>query len=264
MAMQVLAIGVLAGIHGTAGGQGPGNLAGPGTKAETGRAGPAATEALPRVLLVPERETTLVAPMVGTVQQLSADLGGPVARGAIVARFECSEQRARVGMARAELQSASEQLAAKERLQGLAAAGDVEVSLARAALAKARAQVELGQAQAAHCAVAAPFSGRIARLHIREHQGVNVGQPIIDLVSTGPLRVRLNAPSRWLAWLKPGAAFSVQIDETGRTYRAVLTAINARVDAASQSIELEGRIDGNPPELLAGMSGVARFGTPGP
>ena len=162
MAMQVLAIGVLAGIHGTAGGQGPGNLAGPGTKAETGRAGPAATEALPRVLLVPERETTLVAPMVGTVQQLSADLGGPVARGAIVARFECSEQRARVGMARAELQSASEQLAAKERLQGLAAAGDVEVSLARAALAKARAQVELGQAQAAHCAVAAPFSGRIA------------------------------------------------------------------------------------------------------
>jgi membrane fusion protein, multidrug efflux system len=78
-------------------------------------------------------------------------------------------------------------------------------------------------------------------------------------VSAGPLKVKLNAPSRWLTWLKPGSRFDVQIDETGRSYPAVVSAINGRVDAVSQSIELEGRIGGNFNELLAGMSGNARF-----
>ena len=49
------------------------------------------------------------------------------------------------------------------------------------------------------------------------------------------------------------------VDETGKTYPAKVTAINARVDAVAQTVELEARIDGRPSELLAGMTGIARF-----
>ena len=59
--------------------------------------------------------------------------------------------------------------------------------------------------------------------------------------------------------LKIGQRFDVDIDETGKTYPAKVTAINARVDAVAQTVELEARIDGRPPELLAGMTGIARF-----
>ena len=38
-----------------------------------------------------------------------------------------------------------------------------------------------------------------------------------------------------------------------------MTAINARVDAVAQTVELEGRIAGKPADLLAGMTGSARF-----
>ena len=51
----------------------------------------------------------------------------------------------------------------------------------------------------------------------------------------------------------------MSIDETGKTYSAKVTALNARVDAVAQTVELEGRIDGKPAELLAGMTGTARF-----
>ena len=54
-------------------------------------------------------------------------------------------------------------------------------------------------------------------------------------------------------------SFEVAIDETRKTYPAKVSAINARVDAVAQTVELEARIDGKPPELLAGMSGIARF-----
>ena len=94
---------------------------------------------------------------------------------------------------------------------------------------------------------------------MRQFQGVTAGQPLVDLVSGGPLKVKLNAPSRWLAWLKNGTPFQVHIDETGKNYPAVVSAINGRVDAVSQSIELEGRVNGTFPELLAGMSGNAVF-----
>ena len=48
-------------------------------------------------------------------------------------------------------------------------------------------------------------------------------------------------------------------NETGRTYPATVALINARVDAVAQTIELEARMVNAEPDLLAGMSGVARF-----
>lgn len=86
-----------------------------------------------------------------------------------------------------------------------------------------------------------------------------MGAPLLEMVSDGPLKLRLNVPSRWLHALKTGTAFEVLIDETRKTYTAKVSAINARVDAVAQTVELEARIDGKNPELLAGMSGVARF-----
>lgn len=219
----------------------------------------APAEVTPRVLLIPQRETTVVSQTVGRIDRLGGELGGSFTQGGELVAFECSEAIARLNMAVAELDSARENHDAKLRLHKLQAAGEVEVSMAAAAVNKARAQTELNKAQVKQCKVEAPFTGRIVKLHVKPFQVVNIGQPLIDIVSAGALKVKLNVPSRWLVWLKPGARFDVRIDETGRSYPAVVSAINARVDAVSQSIELEGRINGTYPELLAGMSGNAQF-----
>ncbi|MFT3802449.1 MAG: efflux RND transporter periplasmic adaptor subunit [Burkholderiaceae bacterium] len=212
-----------------------------------------------RVLLIPQQETTVVSQIVGQINRLGGDIGSAVNKGAALVVFECSELEARLKMSEAELTSAKEQHEAKLRLQGLNAAGEVEVSMAAAAVQKARAQIDVSKAQLKQCVIPAPFAGRIVKLHVRQFQGVTAGQPLVDLVSGGPLKVKLNAPSRWLSWLKTGAPFQIRIDETGKTYPAVVSAINGRVDAVSQSIELEGRVGGSFPELLAGMSGNAEF-----
>ena len=234
----------------------------PATTAATPTPTPAAVspvEPVIRVLLIPQRETTVVSQIVGQINRLGGDIGTSVNQGAALVNFDCVELEARLKMSEAEQTTAREQHEAKVRLQGLNAAGEVEVSLAAAAVEKARAQTDLSKAQLRQCVIAAPFSGRIVKLHVRQFQGVNVGQPLVDLVSSGPLKLKLNAPSKWLSWLKPGAKFDIKIDETGKTYPAVVSAVNGRVDAASQSIEIEGRVSGSFQELLAGMSGNARF-----
>jgi RND family efflux transporter MFP subunit len=212
-----------------------------------------------RVLLSPELETVLVAEMPGRIAQLNALLGGKVAKGRVVVAFDCAEAAARQRMAEAEYASAKETLTAKEGLRKLDAAGDMEVSLATAAADKAKAAIGVARAQVGQCTVAAPFTGRVVKIHVKPHQGVNVGAPLVEMVSDGPLKIRLNVPSRWLRELREGTPFEVAINETGRSYPAHVTAINARVDAVAQTIELEARMDSAQPELLAGMSGIAHF-----
>ena len=107
--------------------------------------------------------------------------------------------------------------------------------------------------------MAAPFSGRVARVYVRPHESVNAGAPLLDLVSDGPLKLRLNVPSRMLRDLRIGSQFNVNVTETGKSYTAKVSAINARVDAVAQSIEIEGRLTAPASELLPGMSGVAQF-----
>lgn len=215
-----------------------------------------------RVLLTPEVETTLVSPILGRIRAVNVTLGSSFQKGRVLVDFDCQEQQARVNMGQAELVAARENHEAKLRLQGLQQAGEVEVNLAAAAVNKAQAQLDLYRTQAAQCVVVAPFGGRAVKVHVKPFQGVQAGAPLVEIVSTGPFKLRLNVPSKWLAWIKPGTPFEVTIDETGKTYAARITAINARVDAASQSVEVEGAIQNRSGELLAGMSGAARFKPP--
>lgn len=212
-----------------------------------------------RVLLSPELETTLASQMVGRIARLEARLGAPVKAGQPLLSFDCAEAQARLKMSQAENAAARETLGVKQRLLRLEAAGDLEVAMARAEVQKTAAAIEVSRAQLAHCEVQAPFDGRVVKVHVKPHQGVNIGAPLVELVSDGPLKLRLNVPSRQLRQVRQGTPIEVDIMETGRSYVARVTAINARVDAVAQTIELEASLVDAPPELLPGMSGVARL-----
>ena len=212
-----------------------------------------------RVLLIPDSETTLSSPVTAKIKMLSATIGASIASGQTLISFDCDEAVARLTMASAELSGAVESHEAKIRMQGLEQASDVEVALAASAAAKARGQVALQKAQVAQCTVVAPWSGRVAKVHVRNHMSVTPGQPMLDLVKSGPLRIKLNIPSRLISKIRAGTLMDVSIDETGITYQARIQAFNSRVDPVSQTIEIEAAVSKNHPELLPGMSGVANL-----
>jgi RND family efflux transporter MFP subunit len=217
------------------------------------------SQAAVRVLVAPEQEATLFSQGIGRIVAVDASLGSRFKAGATLVSFDCDEQAARLKMAQAELSAARETHNGKLRLQGLKAAGELEVSLAAAAAQKAEAQVTLYRAQQAYCFVKAPFDGRVVKLHVKAYEGVNQNAPLLEIISDGPLKLRLNVPSTWMRWLKSDTAFQVHIDETGKDYTARVSAMNGRVDAVSQSVELEGAFTGDTTDLLPGMSGTAHF-----
>ena len=214
-----------------------------------------------RVLLIPDEETTVSRSgsslAAARINKLNVTLGSTFSAGKTLITFNCNAPRARLAMAKAELSAAVETHTAKLRLQGLEQAGDVEVALAASVVAKARAEVRLGELQISYCSIKAPWDGRVAKVYVRNHMTVTPGQPMLDLVKSGPLRLRVNVPSRLLSQLKVDSQFEVTIDETGKTYQASVAAINSRVDSVSQTVEIEGLMTQSFPELLAGMSGTA-------
>lgn len=212
-----------------------------------------------RVLVIPNGETVLASPVAGRITAVNVGLGRPFRQGAVLISLDCGEPEARLAMATADMASATEEYEAKLRMQGLEQASDVEVALAASAVAKAKAQADLFKFQISQCSITAPWAGQTAKLHVRSHMTVTPGQPLLDLVRSGVLLLKLNVPSRWATSLKNDQAFQVAVDETGKTYPARVQRINSRVDPVSQTIEIEATLLARHAELLPGMSGVATF-----
>jgi len=212
-----------------------------------------------RVLVAADEESALAAQMTGTVVAVNAKLGWHIGAGQALVQFDCKEPEAHLKMAQAEFYGAQQTYESKIKLQAMQSVGELEVQQAAAAAEKFKAQIQLYQAQLKYCTVKAPFSGRVTKLRVKAFESVAVGQPLLEVVNDRKLKLQLNVPSAWLAQLKVGAVFAVHIDETAKDYEARVQRINGRVDAVSQSVEIEGELRGNAADLLPGMSGTASF-----
>ena len=211
------------------------------------------------VLVTSGDETTLSSQMAGKIRKINFGLGDNVAIKSVILEFDCEEGVAQLEAAAAEYRGARETHLTKMRLQALGAAGELEVTVAASAADKARSQISLRESQLAYCKVVAPFSGRLVKMRVKLAESVSLGQPLLELVNPGSLKAQLYVPAAWLGWIKPGTPFTVKTSQDGRTYRARVSKLNARVEGVSQSLELEARFEGSTQGLLPGMVGTAVF-----
>lgn len=215
-----------------------------------------------RAQLMPRRYTTLAAEIGAKVSRLPVPEGGSFRAGQALIAFDCSLPQAQLNKARAALAAAEKTWAANRRLNELNSVGKVELEVSEAEVAKAKAEVAANAAVIAKCSVPAPFPGRVAEQKVREQQYVQPGQALLEILDDSALELEFIVPSPWLAWLKPGYAFQIKIDETGKTYPAKVQRLGARVDPVSQSVKLSAAIDGKFNELIAGMSGKVTLTPP--
>ena len=210
-------------------------------------------------LITADQEATLSAQMAGKIKKVNHKIGQSFAAGATLIEFDCDESQAKLDALNAEYLGARETHLAKLRLQGLGAAGDLEVTLAAAAGEKAKSQVKQQETQMAFCQIKAPYAGRVVRLKTKQAESVAPNQPLLEIVAVDHLKATINVPSAQAANLKAGSPLTIEIRETGRKYPAKVAGLNARVDGVSQSLEIEVAFTGNTIGLLPGMIGYALF-----
>lgn len=216
-----------------------------------------------RAQLSARNAVTLSSELAARIATLALRDGDAFREGQVLVSFDCSLFDSQLQKAEASTEAANAMVMSNQRLAELNSIGTYELAQAKARLKEAQAEAAGMRTVVKRCAIAAPFTGRVARRHAAAHQYVTPGNPLLDIVETGRMEVQMIVPSRWLVWLKPGAPFTVQVDELGKTSPARVQRLGAQIDPVSQSIAVVGVIDGTPAAgLLPGMSGWALFAQP--
>ena len=212
-----------------------------------------------RVQFVPYQQSVLASELSAKIISLPFREGDAFRAGQALVGFDCDFFRAQLNKAEASSEAAVQTLKVDRRLAQLNSIGTLDVDLAAAKLREAQAEVGAMQVTVSKCTLAAPFSGRVAKLDAQAYEYVSPGKPLLEILATNRLELQMIVPSKWLAWLKIGGPFSVKVDELDRDYTGRIVRLGARIDPLSRTISLAGGIDGSHPELLAGMSGTALF-----
>lgn len=180
-------------------------------------------------------------------------------KGDLLARFDCSAYQAQLTAAQAAARAAREELTQNRQLGEMKSVGRHTIALSEAHLAQAQAESQVYQIQVNRCRTTAPFDGRIVSRKIQVSEYVAQGTPLLEIVDNRHLEIHLLVPSRWLPTLKHKQTFIFTPDETGQPLQAEIVRIGARIDESSQTLTLIGRLLKPDDNLLAGMSGNARF-----
>lgn len=215
-----------------------------------------------RTQFVPRNEVVLSSEIAARISSLPLREGEAFRTGQTLISFDCSLYQAQLNKTQASLEAARQTLAVNKRLADLNSIGALELQQAEAKVKEGTAELAYMQATVAKCGIAAPFAGRVAKRQVAAHQYVTPGTPLLAIVDSAPPELQMIVPSRWLAWLKPGLRFTVQVDELGRGVPARVQRIGARIDPVSQSVALTGVLEGEAAQILPGMSGWANFPVP--
>lgn len=212
-----------------------------------------------RAQLGSRNAVTISGELAARIATLSLREGDAFRTGQTLVGFDCALYHSQLRKAEASVEAAAALVHSNQRLVELNSIGKFETEQARAHLKVAQADATTARTVVSRCSIAAPFNGRVAKRHAAAHQVVAPGTPLLDILETGQLEVQMIVPSRWLAWLKPGVGFAVEVEELGKRFPAKVQRLGARIDPVSQSISVVGVIDGNHPALLPGMSGWAVY-----
>lgn len=220
------------------------------------------SEQLIKAQLTPVNYTTLVAEISGRISNIGFKDGESFAQAAVLVEFDCELQRAQLQRVTAEMAIAERNADANARLLARGAVSQLEADNAKSELDRARAQAKELEVLVNKCSVTAPYVGKVGERFVRAEQFVQAGEPLMDILDDSAMELEFIVPSTWIAWLNQGYAFDVEMEETQKTYPAIISRIGARIDPISRTVKVVGVIDGQFVELKPGMSGSIKMKAP--
>lgn len=129
-----------------------------------------------------------------------------------------------------------------------------ELRVQLAAIQGLRAEVRLAEKRLADATVRAPFDGAVTARLVSPGQYLRENAPIVTLVKTHPLRLRVEIPERAAAQVRVGSALRFTTDAApGAEFEAVVRELNPTLEARSRSLTAEARLTGSDPRLKPGM-----------
>ncbi len=199
-------------------------------------------------LIAARRESALGFEQGGRIAEIAVDVGDRVEAGDTLARLDTRTLEAQLAASRAQAVEAAAQAdlaqITLQRQRTLVEQGhispqrlDETEANASAAIARrdaARASAAALEVQLELAALQAPYAGVVTARMADEGAIAAPGAPVLDLVETGALEVRVGLPGREARELTVGESYPVEVD--GAVLAATLRTVTGVVDRRSRTV----------------------------
>ena len=108
-----------------------------------------------------------------------------------------------------------------------------------ATVAQRRAEFELARKRLADASVRAPFDGAVQARPASVGEYVAAGTPIVQLVKTDPLRLRLEVPERECILVRTGQVVQLFVEGDTNTYRGQIARLSPALDEQTRTLRVE-------------------------
>jgi len=215
---------------------------------------------------------TVAAQVAGQIEKTIVDLGDRVTAGQELALIDTTSYEAlarhaaaNLAKANASTANAAQNLKRVQDLQKEKIASGSELDLAVAEAEQARAEVKgveaaeaIAQLNLSRSRVKAPFDGAIAERLATVGDYVAVGTPIVRLVKTDPLRLRLDVPERESPAVQVGQSVQVSVEGDSNVYSGDITRVAPAIRQEDRMLPVEADVP-NRGALRAGLFARARI-----
>lgn len=127
---------------------------------------------------------------------------------------------------------------------------------------RTKAMLDMQRKKLRDTSVRAPFDGYIKERQVTLGQYVRVNTPVMTLVKTDPIRLRVEIPERMAPWVKTGQIVDVGVEAfENRMFHGKIWRISPTVDQTKRTFIAEALIDNPSGELKPGSYARARVPT---
>ncbi|EJJ30555.1 efflux RND transporter periplasmic adaptor subunit [Rhizobium sp. CF142] len=189
----------------------------------------------------------------GTIREILIKSGDMVKQGQVLAKLDSEEQVIAQGQAQVALNSALEKSNLYHSIKSSVSRMDVFDS--EIAEQNARLQLQAAELNLTRRNIVAPIDGIVGIVPVNIGDNVTTSTPIVTLDDRTEILVDYWVPERFANTVSVGQAVeATSVARPGKVFSGVLEAVDNRIDPASRTLRLRGRIDNGSDELRAGMS----------
>lgn len=186
--------------------------------------------------------------------ELNIREGEPVKKGDLIARFNDTEERARIAELKALMTEQNRQLARLKNLTRTQASAQSLLDEQQAKVNATQAQLEALQARLSELVIYAPFDGIMGLRQVSNGAYLATGTELTTLDDISKVRVEFNVAERFLAALQTDMPVTADnIAYHGVVFQGKVKAIDPRIDPVTRSVKVHAVIDNADLKLRPGM-----------
>lgn len=186
--------------------------------------------------------------------ELNIREGQPVKKGDLIARFNDTEERARIAELKALMTEQNRQLARLKNLTRTQASAQSLLDEQQAKVNATQAQLDALEARLSELVIHAPFDGVLGLRQVSNGAYLASGTELTTLDDISKIRVEFNVAERYLAALQTDMPVSADnIAYAGHLFSGKVKAIDPRIDPVTRSVKVHAVIDNADLKLRPGM-----------